>query len=520
MANKQMKLRVLFDSSNKYSESMKSLANFFIENSSIFFEPNGEDAEYPDSISCNIGTDFGVADYGSVMRLCAKYEDLNDERFKPYRLLSASYASYTMSYDHNTSTGNGIDGLTIKAAMPGEEGNGYSIKIIINAQAPTKEIEVLKDGTSIGRAAIPDDYMIKLGGGEFILYSSSINYIRLDNDELVLQYVKLSGGSRCYYKVADSAYSSHIDVGPTSGGSDDISYNDVDYEVSDEFGVLKCNTVLCNAKSNIKLYVTHSTDDNGNVIWEEYPDFNIPITITPIISDKYVNDDDSVVPQSFDSNAMTIVDIANRDNKKYDFQLRTSSFTIGIANALDSGITKAYNLYYKVGICPIDGKDETRDKILEYLKHQAIAIDSRYNTPQFTFTYAPWKSEIYDASSWVGSLSFINDDDGLYAGRLLPTAIAIPIAQVDYDDNYKPIAIMYAKLCNNDGSYFTQSISYSDKSTPVTFHARISENQRLTDNRDSENDQLAKPVEAMYLHFEDPDITGFIRSNEFYPDWK
>lgn len=520
MANKQMKLKVQFDKSDKYSGSMKSLANFFIENSSIFFEPNGEDAEYPDSISCNISTDFGIDNYGRLTRLCAKYEDLSDERFKPYRVLSASYASYTMSYDHNTSTGNGINGLTIKAAMPGEEGNGYSIKIIINAQAPTKEIEVLKDGTSIGRATIPDTYMTKLGGGEFVLYSSYLDYLTLDNDKQVLQYVRLSGGSRCYYKVADSAYSSHIEVGPTTGGSDDISYNDIDYEVSDDFGVLKCNTVLCKAKSNIKLYTASGTDESGNVVWEELISFNIPITITPVISDKYVNDDDSVVPQSFDSNVMTIVDIANRDNKKYDFQLRTSSFTVGIADGLSNGITKAYNLYYKVGICPIDGKDETRDKILEYLKHQAIAIDSRYNAPKFTVAFAPWKSEIYAASSWVGSLSFINDDDGLYADQLLPTAIAIPIVQGDYDNNYKPIAIMYAKLCNNDGSYFTQSIHYGDKSTFVTFHARTSENQRLTDNRYNENDQLAEPVPGLYLHFEDPNITGFIRSNGFYPDGK
>ena len=129
---KNVAINVSFPSYNKMSEPVKSLVNFFIENSSIFFESNGSEAEYPDSFSCNISTDTSNIVSQDDIRLCAKYEDLSDDRFKPYRILRASYASCTSSYN-SSSSDNGIYNLTVKAVTPGTSGNGYSIRIIINS---------------------------------------------------------------------------------------------------------------------------------------------------------------------------------------------------------------------------------------------------------------------------------------------------------------------------------------------------------------------------------------------------
>ena len=197
-------------------------------------------------------------------------------------------------------------------------------------------------------------------------YAISLSFY---NGEALSDYVKLGGGGYCYFKRAngEGANSAYIEVGPTTGGTDEISYNEIDYDVSDWSSILRCNTVLCEAKSNIKLYGFDGWDEYDNQVGVDMiPQFSIPITIKPIIDDSYVNDDDSVVPQSLDSDSMTVINIANRDNRKYDTQLRTSTLTIGVVDYSDSAyITKAYNLHYKIGICPIDGKVETRDNIVE-----------------------------------------------------------------------------------------------------------------------------------------------------------
>ena len=531
MANKQMTVSIQFDKVN--SEPYKSLANFFAENSSLYFEWNTTPVSDPDNpnISCNIALDSAIVYNNMICRLVTKYEDKNNDKFLPVQILD-SYASCVSTYDTSSNT-NGVDGITIKASSPGEVGNGYSIRIILYNSGC--DIELRKNDTVIGTVHSTcgsSDYIFDYNySGKVKFWSHNANYKTLLNSNgtstghRLNEYVTLSGVSNCYFKQLnyDNGNACCIDIGPTDGGSNELTDVPEGIHISDWSAILKCNTVLCKAKSYLGLYLGHMTDSDS-FIWMNSDILNIPVTITPKVNNK-INDDDTAIPQVFDEDSMSIINLVN-NKLEYSTQLRTSTFTIAIVDSNDN-IKKYYDLHYKVGICPVDGSVKTRDHILEYLKRQCIFVKNNYTTFTISSLAAPWQNPSY---YFPNSYNSTDIDDGfrVYDCTLceiagIPKSIVIPIGEYDSNNNISINAILYLKLYNSNGTVFDNK-STCTNGEYYLLYTKDNQSQRLStlsyDDYDrgavpTSSSTVTYPVGGIYLSLEDANVKGFIRSNGY-----
>lgn len=527
MANKQMSLYLKFNNLGNDSAPEKSLINFLAENSSVYFEHNSND-ESDQSISCNIAADTGVTNMygGTVSRFVIKYDDPNNDKFIPIK--RPTFASVTSKYNSSSSE-NGIYNLTVTAAEPGPSGNGYSVRIIINSSAPYREIEVRKDGEAISRGTLSSSMLEKYSAEMYYLSANDTNSLRLNNGDSLTTYVKLSGGGYCYFKRAQTNYSAWFEVGPTAGGTEDS--DEANYDISDWSSVLRCNTVLCKANSKLSLYDTYQ-EDIGFYRWYKNSNFNeMPVIISPTINSKPV-DDETIIPQVFDEDSMAIIKLAN-NSYEYDTPLRTTTFTVGIIeDDYYPRLLKSYDLYYKLGIFPMDGNSKTVDNILKYFRNQCLELSQTLNYwLAFSVGYAPWQSVKYKSDP------FFVYDFTTCDRSAVPKSIVFPIYNVD--DPSKIAALVYMKLYGSDDKPFTKDIFVNNGSGQIMgIFAKSREYQRLSpitkeyssggvspksksDYSGDGDSNIAYRIDTyyggMYIGFEDSSISGFIRSYEIEP---
>ena len=169
----------------------------------------------------------------------------------------------------------------------------------------------------------------------------------------------------------------------------EIEESDID-ELHYEDGIIDCNTVLCEANSNLTLYEVNTIEGEGDArsYWpkadvvvdgDNNPIIQIPVKLTPKIGDA-VNTNPKIKP-TFIVQKSTSVDglhVCEMPIDKegmefvYDQQLRTQYFWLKFRDfAIQEELFK--KVFYKVGILPINS-DYTIDSIKEGLKLQSLII--------------------------------------------------------------------------------------------------------------------------------------------------
>ena len=139
-----------------------------------------------------------------------------------------------------------------------------------------------------------------------------------------------------------------------------------DYRFED--GIPECNTVLCTARSSLKLYSTSSYSSDYYPYFMGIDDTNmlsIPVNLSVKFEDtKKVNTDNKVLPTFIvnkDSNDYHIsimkTPIKRNGKTKAEYQLRTSSFTL-----VDES-NQSHNVFYKIGLTLLSDEYSAEDII-------------------------------------------------------------------------------------------------------------------------------------------------------------
>ena len=182
----------------------------------------------------------------------------------------------------------------------------------------------------------------------------------------------------------DGASIPHAERKDEGGGTEESDIDELHYED----GIIDCNTVLCEANSNLTLYEVNTIEGDASSYWpkadvvvdgDNNPIIQIPVKLTPKIGD-VVNTNAKIKP-TFIVQKSTSVDglhVCEMPIDKegmefvYDQQLRTQYFWLKFKDfAIHEELFK--KVFYKVGILPINS-DYTIDSIKEGLKLQSLII--------------------------------------------------------------------------------------------------------------------------------------------------
>ena len=173
------------------------------------------------------------------------------------------------------------------------------------------------------------------------------------------------------YKNQESPDALYQWVGDDSFGEYTIKYN---FESS----LVECDTFACIYSSEVDV---SESGYNQNRVPVLNSNCTVPVKIKPIIDNAVNEVSDVTVPNVTERG----IHIACNDTADIDYQLRTSSFSIVTADY--SGempvITKVKDLYFKVGVCPIEieGQDAlTQEECLAILKNTGLSFTCATDT--------------------------------------------------------------------------------------------------------------------------------------------
>lgn len=276
-----------------------------------------------------------------------------------------------------------IHGFKMVAARPGSNGN--NLVAVFSPYSGDGTIQFALYNT-VNEELIFIEEFYPLGNDDYLNQMSC--YI---NDEYhsVNEYIRFVYTSPFEYNdvtykwgILDLEHDTLLDdnvVVHFTGGSNSVdnSSNTPATEVIDsatEF-VIDCDTYLCKTNSTLAVrnWVMYSENSYDADVSEVDNFIKLPVTITPKINGK-VNTDKSVVPSDSLFNNWAGVCAIPLSGKvgKYDIQLRTPTFTLCEYDIESDDFVSDYDVYYKVGVVPFDGLEETRDKIVKHLSGQCI----------------------------------------------------------------------------------------------------------------------------------------------------
>lgn len=260
------------------------------------------------------------------------------------------------------------------------------------------------------------------------------------------------------YKNQESPDVLYQEVGTDSFGEYTIKYN---FESS----LVECDTFAC-------IYLNEVDDSESGYNQNRIPLLNsnctVPVKIKPII-DNAVNEVSDVTVLNVTERG---IHIACDNTAEIDYQLRTSSFSIVTADYSSENpvITKVKDLYFKVGVCPIeiDGKPAlTKEECLAILKNTALNLSYATDT-SYAMGINIWFNEAADVDTGLylqndimissDSLAFYHRPDpveleyDVYPGQFMIVSDIHTYADVSKGNSKSEKFIVYFKLYNEDGT--------------------------------------------------------------------
>lgn len=271
-----------------------------------------------------------------------------------------------------------------------------------------------------------------------------------------------------------------------------------DYSVNNESPFYNYASPIKKSSTSLKLFdrfknvYTHTSNDNGSIVQQESQTYdvlfakvneslNIPVTFDVYTSVKNPND---LIPYSeFAKAALSSPNSTNPickirlapksitdENRDISYQLRTTSFVIKC-----NGNTNV-PVYYKIGICALDGTQKSTDILVNELKISSMLTEewiksgenvipiialSKYvhnstnETTHPEYYYCVGKSITNNKTSMIKTrnLDFDTPHDPYIS---VPYNVLVPIAKVNELTSTKELkGLMFLQLCNTDGTEIT-----------------------------------------------------------------
>lgn len=604
MSGQQMSISVTFPGLERQPAPVKSLVNFFMENSSLYFmKQSYELDEFEDCTSYTADVESEVVGDGSNSKMIFTMNDIDAESagyvsvsgtlspadgsevdefiFDEDEYIGYEEGKFSIQMDSACSDLTGWNSLEIKRVKETEYNklmcnarnhyvllpynnyyNEYSSSLpeydlrikyddrsFEQIEKPTKasaEIKLMHETTHVAAVDFGEEwndvYLTMFLDNDNLrmgLYndSESINYYVTPyqywnngqlysdlNDSGLYDFIIFDEGDRNRtYAIDHNKLPITVKL---SGAAPDGGTYDIVYEL---FAL--CNTVLC--KANTELYlsknayalslagiVTKNTLEKSNynqfLMYDYVKNFiKVPVTILPFIDGK-VNTDKSVMPMIFENEFNSAIVPLTVGNTKYDTQLRTSTFTLVTYDLNREEISNVKDVFYKVGICPFNGKLETRDEIARVLSRQCLEVywDTYYMSYAPSTTHgmnirlnaAPWHLPSYYTATYNGynTYNFIYDTSSFESmtNSIIPTSFISPLVD---SETGSVAGLAYFKLCNADGSVFSEN----DKLYPITSNfSTILLIKPSEDTYITESSLYDLAINGAYLPFTDEKLNG------------
>ena len=272
-----------------------------------------------------------------------------------------------------------------------------------------------------------------------------------------------------------------------------------DYSENNESPFYNYDSPIKKSSTSLKLFdrfknvYIHTSDDNSSIAKQETQSYdvlfakvneslNIPVTFDVYTSVKNHND---LIPYSeFAKAALSSSNKVNPickisldsehngsdENRNISYQLRTASFVIKCNDNTNVPV------YYKIGICALDGTQKSTDILVNELKTSSmlteewvksgeniipiIALskcvpDSTNETTQHKYYYCIGKSVTNNKTSMIKTrnLDFDTPHDSYIS---VPYNALVPITKVNELTSTKELkGLMFLQLCNTDGTEIT-----------------------------------------------------------------
>ena len=264
-------------------------------------------------------------------------------------------------------------------------------------------------------------------------------------------------------------------------------------------GIINFSTQFITTNTSLSLYdlskdsSTYSAAYNSN--------FSIPCRIIPNINNE-VNTDTNYIPYSiFDFSNLQTLTIPIPDNDNFTFQLRTSSFAVK-----DSSDNSLYDVFYKVGICSLDGKQISTDALItKLLDGHSIYIKDNNIFNMATLFFSDWYDSVLSVCTIEGINVPSND-----TSNTLQQIVVIPLYNVEHNETTQSetrtlVGVMYAQLCEDStGTLFSLDFELSNE---VYYDSTSAVNNfylTFTDKMTNEHIPCAKPSLSTIAYL--PDI--------------
>lgn len=363
--NKQMKLKIEYDSINTSGKPIQSFVNFFTNNSTLRMlkRKNFEEIEITDSKSFKV-----IIDDDSI--------EPSDDKIQLY--LGEEYKGFNGKCkltDPKFIEESGDDPMPESGDESEQE---VSVEVYEITDLPVEN----------GICYIPSETLNEL----------LANYGKSDYTDIVSVKIQLTHKIETKW-TANIINDGQLDYGRIGIAS--IKYEDKS-EGSDDSAlvqdqsinpVIYCDTKFVKVNTALKFYYMSPVEEVSE--GAEFSPANvepiemdgIPVTITPYYNGKE-NTDEDIIPNFADDVQDTIEDDRIIQNYKLnkdlvvDWKLRTTTFT------LQYDENKYRDVFYKVGFCPVDGSEATEKKVIESLKLYALMIESDGSV--FRLRYPEW----------------------------------------------------------------------------------------------------------------------------------
>lgn len=162
----------------------------------------------------------------------------------------------------------------------------------------------------------------------------------------------------------------------------------------------------------------------------------------------------------------------NDENSDISYQLRTTSFVIKYN---DNNVSTNVPVYYKIGVCALDGTQKSTDALVNELKTSSmlteecikscehyipiIALSKSFHntleTDQHKYYYCVGKSTTNNKTSMIKMRNLdLNIQNDSYIS--VPYNVLVPITKVNESTSTKELkGLMFLQLCNTDGTEIT-----------------------------------------------------------------
>lgn len=424
---------------------------------------------------------YSFGEQQKMYNLYIRYDDKDNAKFEPIQKPAKAHAE---SRD--------IGEFIVRAKTPGEDGNKYRLVVDSVDDDGYKEIELslYYDDELIG-TGIPNQH--NYNGDHEVQLANCVLSSQGKEDVLIsdiLEFDHFNGSTYTYY-----IFDVDADVYPIelqfSGGSEDGG--EYDY-LLDRFIIpfADCNTVLCKANTSVTAgeistggYSIHNADYRATEDSLDCAIGDVKAVITPMIDGKE-NTNENVVPDNFNEYGLASVPLAHGKDLNYDVQLRTTSFTVAAwhidenTGDIDEDDIALTDVFYKVGVCPLDGTEKTRDDLIELIKHSVFTVcvgDYDYSADVYFASSSPHSPQIDSSyNNNIGSYSttrvvdidkIFNGTDNFNSYEAVPKSIIFPIIKIDgtyhgggkidpyFVGEREVIGFAYFKLCNTNGTPYT-----------------------------------------------------------------